>query len=535
MALDEASKQYFRQHPEAFSAYYFPKKFSKGELKDKPSPLQLFHVELLRMPVDYKKYFCVTINEPNGHGKTTIIDHDLVVWGLCMDPDIRIAIITDKQKTSESIIRDIIDTLVSNEELIEDWGPFIPDTKKKSKWGVDGFSVAKRNRKGKDHTVTAMGWDGMRPGFRADWIIIDDVVNPDNAASVEQKTKMMRDFDEVTGKRGEGFGMQVFVVGTKFEWGDMYHILEERSKKSPRRYKYIRVDAVQDDVSCQDWLEGVCPHVDEKGRHITHSLWPELYPLDKLMEEREDDPIAFDKCRRNIVYPRENLAFPQDKVEMCCDTSRSIGHAEPNWIRILSWDPAQSSGRSVTGRNKTKAARGALMVFAFDPENPGKDYLVDMWSGQESVPSQRYRGIQFYEKYDCLEWVIENNAMQGGIKQELDEFLYLNGYNFRTTPHFTSKHNKIDPEIGLQNLPPIVINSNLSIPYGDSFSKILVAPFVEELLKYPAYMYKDLIMAWWFYTLRKKTCMKRREARFIDNPYSPYETNQKWVKNPAYA
>lgn len=526
MAISEEVKELFKLHPESFVAYYFPHAFKNGM----PSPLKEHHIEMLHAscvtsPVN-KKYYpqrVICLNEPAGHGKTITIDHHSNVYDMCHDPDIMITLIPPKLKPDgEGLVRDILDTLTTNEKLIEDYGPFEPPKGSKHKWGVDGFSVAKRTRKGRDETLQAVGFEGVKPGFRSNKIIPDDVVNDENATTVEQRSKIITRFTEVLMKRmADPTYFKIIVPGTKYGYGDLYHYLEEMADKYPEEFLYIRRTAILDENNCLAYKKGDCAFVDTDGNHITHALWPEMYPLEFLLKEREQDPVAFDKTRMNIVIPRERLVFAMSDIIACQDANRMLGDYSKNWTKLVSWDMAQSANR--------KAARCAIHVWGYDSETE-KRYLIDMFTGFISLPEQINKCLEFYERYDCVNWIIEKNAMQGGVIQIINQ---NKPAHVRITPHYTGK-NKLDPITGIEGLIPLFEGRHLVIPYRSGTTRTRVAPLVEEFARYPAGEYTDNIMAAWFAELAIREGTREYFARYLDNPGSPYEPRNKWVKNPAF-
>lgn len=519
---------YVLSDPVIFSKTYFQRTFDDDVT---PSPLQPFHARLLRAPIIYPQPV-ICYNYPTGYAKTTLIGHDYAIYEMCKNPNVMIKLITPKLKPDgEDLGSDIIKTLTTNERLIEDFGPFVPNAKKhtKTKWTATSFSVSRRTRQGRDNTIDIYGWAGFKPGPRANIIILDDIAFEENSNTPEGRAKIINWFDDVVKARKGATTkhFKVLVVGTPYVWGDIYHELKKRAKLYPKKYLYLREQAIVYENTCKDKS---C-----KLDH-PHSLWPVAVSLNDLEDERAENPISFAKTKMCEVYPREQLAFPREAVEAAKDETRLVGHRDENWKVLIGYDPATSTAK--------RAAFNCILVVGFDPGEPNKRYLIDMWRGKALLDERVDRLLNMYMHYGAVEARVEKNAMQADLVQAIAKEKEKRGWlTVKIKPHYTGRK-KHDPVEGIESLVPIVTGpeiqdgqykSYLSIPWGDENSQKRFTPLVEELLRYPAAGEGDTydcIMALWFAELSIGKNLGAQEPYYQNLPRVARQ-NQTWAALPG--
>lgn len=496
--------------PVIFIATYLGKEFDIGHPKEgQPSPLQPFHARLLRAPIIYKQPF-IFYNYPTGYAKTTLMSHDDVVYWLCKNPNLMQKIIVpDLEKSGLGLGAAITTTLENNEKLNEDFGPFKPSKGSRKRWSNTAFTVERCTRSGsRDASVEIYGWEAFKPGARAHIIRIDDVANDKTTATEEQREKQIIWVEEVVeARKGATSGFfKVIIYGTPYAYGDLYHWGKKKAKEYPKRYVYLCEQAIVYEDTCKD---------KNCQREHPHSLWPEAESLEYLEEERARKPIAFAKTKMCVVYPREQLAFPEKAVEATKNFNRLIGHKEPHWKVFMGYDPASSTAK--------RTANNALLAIGVDLTEPEKRYAIDIWVGKAMLDKRIEKLLDMYVKYNCLRCNVEKNGMQGDVIQAIHkekERLGLSHANIGK--HYTGK-NKFDPIDGIESLIPLVTGpmmdeSNkytpyLDIPWGDENTRKKFEPLTNALKRYPVAGEGDTydeLMALWFVELAIRKWLKAR-------------------------
>lgn len=212
--------------------------------------------------------------EPRGHAKTTWVTTIFLAWYIARNPNARIGLISNTAKQSNAFSRAIRWTFQANEMFKEIFGNLVGE----SKWtDVEWIQRGSALHGTKDVTLYSTGTGGPIISKRFDLILCDDILDEENTANPEQQEKVNNWFWK-TLKPCLAPGGSIIVVGTRWAEGDLYQQLIE-DKKWPSM------------VRGAIWYED-----DDKDHLYPKALWPELWPLDKLEQERRDMGSAMFAC-----------------------------------------------------------------------------------------------------------------------------------------------------------------------------------------------------------------------------------------------
>jgi len=223
----------------------------------------------------------VLINCPPHHGKSTVLTTEYTTYRLCLNPALRIVIISKTAEFASAFLHSI-KTMLTDPEFIDlqkAYGP--PDGFKpqrgEGRWANNVIYLADRNldaadKAAKDPSVIAMGiGSGGIYGRRADLVILDDAIDDNNAhAYAKQFDWLTR---TVLSRNKTGI---VALVGTRVAPMDLYsHVLNDDiyiTGKSP--WTVLRTPAVLEYAEDpKDWV----------------TLWPKSsQPLDENLEVEPD-------------------------------------------------------------------------------------------------------------------------------------------------------------------------------------------------------------------------------------------------------
>jgi hypothetical protein len=499
--------------PALFVATYFPHRIRK---------LEDFHLRLIESATGKTR---ALILYPAGHGKTTLVSTLLPIWALCRDPNIRIAIIGKNDDEAQGIMGVIQSELVDNQELIRDFGPFKPEPDSGKPWALGRISVAKRTRRAKEPTITVFG-SGAKTvlGYRTDWTICDDVVTEKNSNTPEQRRKMRDWFDLCVETGPEHIDSRLTVVGTRFDPADLYADLEEMSdpEDGTRIWQMQLEDAI----------------VDEE-EHVT--LWPERWPWRRMMQQKAKvGTLSFNKRYRNIAVDASRMVFKEEYVKGgyigdqrypgCLDRNYTVGDFADNWRRGAGFDPAIGTTRSA------KFCAHCILAQGSCREHERCYWVIDMDREQLSLPQQVERIIGQHHDYGLLTSIVEANSFQAGLCDAIEQKMEERHLALTIEPHFTTRTNKPDPELGVQSMSPWFERGRVHIPWGDAHSQRKMSKFVEELIMYPGKT-TDTVLSFWFIWRKLEQSAPQfatynrleREAPMWDR-----RLGRRIIQNPAY-
>jgi hypothetical protein len=464
---------------EAFVVRYFSHRID--ELKD-------FHLRLIGTALNEARGL---ILYPAGHGKTTLADTVLTLLEVCRNPDIRILIIAKNDEEANSIGQLLQAEMVDNQLLIADFGPFKPAADSDKPWALGRMVVAGRTKMAKEATFLVVGWNAKTVlGYRTDWTICDDVVTDENSASPTQRAKMRDRFDLAVETGPQFFDSRLTVVGTRFDPHDLYGDLREMQQPTDDGEGLEAIWTVQHEDAIVD-----------ENRQI--SLWPEVWPWKRLMQTKTKvGTLSFNKRYRNIAVDSSRMVVKEEHVvggwignlryPGCLDHQHTIGYHGDDWRIVAGFDPAGG---------KSKAARFcAHMTVAAGSckEHERCLWVVDLERGQWTHPQQVELILRKHQQYGLLMSVVEANTLQIGLHESLQQKMDDLGVAYAIEPHYTTRHNKPDPELGVQAMAPWFEQGKVHIPWGDAHSQRVMQLFIDELVQYPDGRTSDTVMAFWF-------------------------------------
>lgn len=467
----------------------------------------------------------IIVNVPPGHSKSQTITVDYATYKICMNPNIRILIVSKRQEMARKFLHQIKQRLTSSlfaklQAAFAPEGGFKPD-KGEGSFAQNLIYINGRDKDSKDPTVEVLGMGSQIYGARADLIILDDCIVLANAHEYEKQIEWLTSEVESRVKGGT-----ILVVGTRLKPLDMYSELlnPDRYLSGRTPWSYLRQPMVlrfADDP--KDWL----------------TLWPRSStPYDEADNEPDENGTyaMFDgpqaaKIRESrsaqvwsMVYQQmtmsDDATFKPVNVFGSVDrrrkpgplTAGGLGHpaggGDGLWT-IASMDPAMAGDTFV-------------LVGKVDRVNKRR-WIENAWVQTQPSPTWIRETIKsITETFRVNEWVIESNAFQLFLTQDPEITSYLQNRGIRLIPHHTSK-NKADPDFGVASLEPLfgtfhrtndgagreVHNGNNLIELPDPEYSAGIKALLEQLFTWePGKRGKDLKMdgpmALWFFELRAR-------------------------------
>lgn len=485
----------------------------------------------------------VMVNMPPEHAKTTSITINYVVYRICMDPNIRVILVSKTAEMAKKMLYAIKTRLTHPryEAMIEAYAPLGGFDKDSEAWNQTMIYVSDNARDSgeKDPTVQALGIRGHIYGARADLIILDDTVDLTNAHEFEKQIDWLQ--SEVISRISASGSM--LVVGTRLASKDLYRELrdEHRYPDEASPWSYLSMPAVLEfNDREEDWV----------------TLWPrsnQPEPGSKAEAQEADENGLYPKWdgprlskKRRRVSPRAwAMVYQQQQVSEDAIFSPEAVKAAINGNRMAGPIPKGMVGQRLNGMD------GLIIVAGLDPATSGhtaavvmgldiqtqKRYLLDVYNKAGITPETMRDMIKdFTMKYRISEWRIERNGFQGFLvhDRELNEFCSSRGTIIR--PHFTGQ-NKHDTDFGVASMTSLFNNwqnknqlIELPSTHGQESCKQLVEQLVTWAPDAPKTQKTDIVMAMWFAELacRDRVVMNSSYTRsHVKNSFlTPWDRRQ---------
>lgn len=486
----------------------------------------------------------VLINTPPFHAKSTVITQEYVAYRICMNPNVRICIVSKTQSKAKKFLHSIKRMLtgIQYTALQVAYAPEGGFKDKDSSWTATQIYVAGRTEAEKDPTVEVLGIRGDIYGGRYDLIILDDCVTKENVGEFSNQLDWIN--QEVVSRL---FGGKLLVVGTRVASVDLYSELRnpDNFASGKSNWTYLAQPAVlQFGDTPEEW----------------QTLWPKSNsPLD------EEDPGEPDANGQYRAWDGPNLSAVRDGIRL---STWSLVYMQQQVPEDSVFNPVCVRG-SIERRRKPgvltagswghprHGLEGQYVIASMDPAMSGDTFtlvgaverssqmrrIMNCWV--KTAPSPAYiRELiaEVTDAYQVNEWVIEQNAFQLFLVHDEEIRRFCSQRGVRITPHYTSR-NKQDPDFGVASVAPLFgsvkqhdaghrkgmdHNGDNLIELPDQAGSEGVKALIEQLITWqPGKLGKQLKqdgpMALWFFELRARAILgvgrTATQKNFLDNPY----------------
>lgn len=499
----------------------------------------------------------VLINTPPFHAKSTVITQEYVTYRICMNPNIRICIVSKTQTKAKKFLYSIKKMLtgVQYAELQAAYAPADGFKDSEAAWTATMIYVAGRDNAEKDPTVEVLGIRGDIYGARYDLIILDDCVTKDNVAEYDKQLDWIN--QEVASRVKGG---KIIIVGTRVGSIDLYSWL-----RNPDNF-----------TSGQSvWTYLAQPAVLEYGE--TPDEWKTLWPRSNAPLDEEDpgepdengqyaawDGAALELVRDSIKLSTWSLVYMQHQVAEDATFNPILVRAAINRTRKAGILRPGAVGHPRAGME------GQYVIASMDPAMAGDTYtlvgavnrkdqmrrIMNCWVKTAPTPEYIRNLIKdVTDEYSVNEWVIEQNAFQLFLIHDPEINSYLRTRGVKITPHYTSR-NKQDPDFGVASLAPLFgtfkrhesgvregLDSNKDnlIEFPDNHGHPGMKEMVEQLItwepgKSGSKLKQDGPMALWFFELRARDYLRPSlmggRRTHAENPYLTAADRQRQVVLP---
>jgi len=323
-------------------------------LQNKFSPLK-------RHPNRTKKYLQLW---PRGHAKTEGTSINYPSWLYGNDPDIHINVVSKTASLAESINMANMQRVEHDKRYIELFGELKP--RNPIKWTTQQF-IVDRKEISKNPTMKATGLMGPITGGRSDLIICDDIIDEENVRTRLQIEKVSTWFNKVLYPTLYPWG-GILVIGTRWSYADLYAALLE---KWPHSVKKAIINIKTGEV-----------------------LWPEYWPLKKLLERRNEIGSTIFDCQ----YQNDPTGMEGSLLK--AEWLRSYDTPKPYRLTWLGVDPALGEGD-----------KHGIAVIS-QTHTLDRYHLREVWCQRVPFPLFLKQLKEMASTYNPAKIYIESNAFQ---------------------------------------------------------------------------------------------------------------------------
>lgn len=396
------------------------------------------------------KHRCV-VNIPPFHAKSQTITVDWVTYKLCMNPNLRVIIVSKKQEFAKKFLFQIKQRLTSNlfADLQLAYGG--PEGFQGEVWSSNQIYLKGRDADEKDPNVEAVGMGGQIYGSRADIIVLDDCIVKSNAQQFEQQIEWIQAEVETRVKGGT-----IALVGTRLNTQDLYSeiIKGERYMSGKSPWTYLAMPMVLEfSEKPDDWV----------------TLWPKTHQaMESDTDEEPDEDGLYrawpgpDAAKKRAENPPRTWELVFQQRTMAAD---SIFHPTCVWGSV---DRRRKAGPLVAGGmgHPADGSAGKAKIVTIDPAGTGEAFILhgvvdritrerwvtNCWTGSHTtIRWYMDRLEEIYPTYGIDEIVVEKNGYANWLIHDERFTSWCQDRGIRVMPHFTGAQ-KQDPDLGVASL-----------------------------------------------------------------------------------
>lgn len=337
---------------------------------------------------------------PRGSSKSTSVTTGWLSEFIAKNPHIRIGLISNTDTQAWAFSSAIRSVYESNERFYELYGNCVS----KKKWtDAEWYHRESKWVDSKDRTLFARGVGGPIVSKRFDVVILDDILDEENTATAEQMEKTETWFWKTLKPCLTPKGVMIY-IGTRWAEDDMADRLIRSTDDGGKGWRNLVIPA----LACDDEGELV---YDEVGEPI--SYWPARWPVQKLLEEREDMGSAL----FGVAYMNDTRGL----------TKGNVFHKlapEYYFTELPQGSYSIRMGVDLASSEKERADYTARVVTAEDDK--GNFYVLSVYRDKRETHHAEFikDGWDAYPNIDLV--ICENQQFQSTLIQEvLEDYPYI--------------------------------------------------------------------------------------------------------------
>ena len=412
----------------------------------------------------------MVVKAPRSFAKTTICAENFVIYlaatygkhSKMADPPAfphrKVFVISETGPKAEEIMQHIKIELETNEELIAEYGVFVPPRNSNKKW------TERLIQTNQGFELRVGGRGCQIRGFRPSLVIIDDIEDDEEVRSDDQRDKLEQWFDRALINTLDEIECQCFVIGTTLHPLCLLNYLERKPGWTNRSYMAY-VDGIQE---------------------LGHELWPSKWPHKRLQKRKaeidHERPGAFRAEFMNDPIVSENPIFVREWFEKYSPEDEAFSQAMSTGLHtLISCDPAIS-------KRETADYTAIVSISARMGDKPGYFVRSDgVIRGHWPINRTVSELIRVYDSLGASGIVVETTAYQEALADEVTRYA---DEHHRNIPVISVKPDK-DKERRAHAVAPMLERSEVFFDHSDPMQRKLM----DELFLFPTGSHDDLVDA----------------------------------------
>ncbi len=433
-------------------------------------------------------------------GKTNQLGVGRTLWLLGKNPNLRLVLLGNTQggaKKTLSVIKRYIERGGGKEgcfRLRKVFPDLLPGPNRDDIWTSEAIVIKRNLSSIKDPTIQCIGYRGAIVGSRVDGVVADDFLD----AEVTRNENVRK---EISGWWASSvmsrLGARAWVIFLTNAWHqhDLAHELERKGWRTLR-----------------------FPVINSEGQPTWRTRWP----LWRIRQVRENDMTELEFARTHLCKPRDDgaVTFQPEALQRCQDSGQGYGLVL--WLdpKLVEMAALVVHGVDLAVTKKKSGARTCIFSIYVHPN--GLRQVIGIrsgrWGAREILENLRAVG----EALGGVA-VVEDNAAQKyliEIAQELDSEIPI------PVLPFTTGHNKVDPNLGIDSMAAEFEAGRWIVPVGEGVvrggKRVYLADrelrfWLEELSAYDPLAHSgDRLMASWIgrtYAMRLQRYLKAQQEQ----------------------
>ena len=422
----------------------------------------------------FHKKWCETIQNddikralnlsPRNSGKTTIWAKKAPLWMLGKNPNLKILLLSRTMNRASSNMRFIKVNIESNKRV----RLVFPKLKPSVPWSDDEI-VVENTRNDAEASVLARGLEGSITGFRADRLIVDDLIDKTNVMTETQRSKVHEFWDEQVMPILNP-DAKIYAIGTRYHSRDFYTRLMEESGFKENTFMFPAFKLNEDGEE-----------ILENGKPI--SYWPERWSTDRLLQMKEEitynqGSIAWSAQFMNNPVGYEGRLFKTDWLQFY--TVKDLEGRINSLDFIMSVDP--------NIKEDPKSDNTAIITAAVDRRH-NEIFVLDIYAEPLEFTGQ-VRKIQEYANRPTLrvgKTVLPGECHISKIGVEVNAYqksLQTTGYMLGL-PIVECQQSRVDKITRILRLAPHIENARVKFPDPEVHKCDWWDKFFDEYVSFP--------------------------------------------------
>lgn len=448
--------------------FRLPRKAARLKVRERSKELAAKTIRAID-PVESVPVKCIQVSHPDHTylcGRAYTVTHNSqglsvgrVLYELGRKPNTRCVIVSNTASQAQKLVRTIAGYIENSEELKD----VFPHLKKNpaGPWTLTQLAVERKGQP-KDASVQAIGVHGSIVGARIDLLILDDVLDYENARTPGLRQDLWEWVHSTLFGRLTS-GAKVISVGNAYHRDDLLHRLERNPIWHTVRF----------------------PVVDDEG----NLSWPERWPIERINQKRDElGPLEF--ARQMLCKARDDAdaRFKKEWIDTCL--RRGNGRSLRHDLATIPPGCSVYTGVDLAVQQHSSADLTAFTTILVWPN--GDREILNIESGRLGGPGILTKIQELHHRYQGM-FFVENNASQEFILQ------FLRASTSIPVRPFTTGRNKVHPEFGIEGVAAEMAAGKWIIPNMDGRFHSEVEALINEMLYYdPKAHTGDRLMSLYF-------------------------------------